>query len=422
MRAQLTIAVIALALSSAVGAADAKKAPFADSTCISCHAKLSDAALAPTQHIQDDIHSSKGLSCHDCHGGDPTLGGDDDIEKAHDPRKGFAGKPKRTAIPAFCARCHANAEFMKKFNPQARVDQFAEYKTSVHGKKNAKGDERTAVCVDCHGVHGIRAVSDTRSSVYPNRLAETCSRCHADAKLMEPYKIPTTQFQQYKTSVHAQAIYARGDISAPTCNDCHGSHGAAPPGVESLDRVCESCHTREALLVRETETKKHLDLSVKTCIGCHENHGIKAPKDSMLGVGPDSTCAACHGPDDAQNKPVDEMAQATMTLKLRLTEAQDLLERAEQAGMEVSADRFSLAAAQDKLVEVRTLVHSFDKDLLLAAASEGIKTADSGIAAGHRAFSEMRTRRMGLAVSLVLIVGVIVGLLGKIKDMGGPTP
>ena len=424
MRAHLFLAFLTLSLAGSSTAAAAKQKavaekPAIESTCITCHAKLSDAALAPTKHIVDDIHFTKGLSCHDCHGGDPTLGGDDDIEKAHDPKKGWAGKPKRTSIPAFCAKCHANPEFMKKFNPQARVDQFAEYKTSVHGKKIAAGDERPAVCVDCHGVHGIRAVSDTRSSVHPSRLAETCSRCHADAKLMEPYKIPTKQYADYKTSVHAHAIYAKGDLSAPTCNDCHGSHGAAPPGVGSLDRVCESCHTRESALMKETEKKRGIDLSAKTCISCHENHAIHSPRDAMLGVGPDSTCVACHTPDDPQYRPVEEMGQATQTLKARLDEAHELLERAERAGMEVSPDRFALSQAQDKLVEVRTLIHAFDKERLLSTAKEGLSAAEAGFAAGQRAFAELRSRRMGLAASLVMIVGVIAGLIAKIKDLDG---
>ena len=74
--------------------------------------------------------------------------------------KGFIGKPKRTAIPQFCAKCHSNPDFMRRYKPQQRVDQFELYKTSVHGKLLAEGDETVATCIDCHSVHDIRAVKD----------------------------------------------------------------------------------------------------------------------------------------------------------------------------------------------------------------------------------------------------------------------
>src|SRR6266540_7241295 len=32
-----------------------------------------------------------------------------------------------------CGRCHSDAQFMKRYNPALRVDQVAEYATSVHG-------------------------------------------------------------------------------------------------------------------------------------------------------------------------------------------------------------------------------------------------------------------------------------------------
>ena len=70
-------------------------------------------------------------------------------------RAGIYGQPARTAVPKLCARCHSDAALMHKFGPQERVDQYAQYLTSVHGKRIAAGDTAAAVCTDCHGVHGI---------------------------------------------------------------------------------------------------------------------------------------------------------------------------------------------------------------------------------------------------------------------------
>ena len=62
------------------------------------------------QHFGVDVHSQVGLSCHDCHGGnpDPKLG--DDIGGAMDPKykpNPYVGAPKRQDIPDFCGRCHS---------------------------------------------------------------------------------------------------------------------------------------------------------------------------------------------------------------------------------------------------------------------------------------------------------------------------
>ena len=51
---------------------------------------------------------------------------------------------------------------------------------------------------------------------------------------------------QPSSSVHADALLKRGDTSAPTCNTCHGSHGATPPGITEVANVCAQCHVREA--------------------------------------------------------------------------------------------------------------------------------------------------------------------------------
>ncbi len=411
------------ALAPQARAAEGPGKPKPPASCVTCHAELSDAALEPTRHMSDDVHFQRGLSCHDCHGGDPGAGADGDIFAAHDEGKGFRGKPARLKIPEFCARCHSDVALMKSFNPQARVDQYGEYRTSVHGLQNAKGDENVAVCIDCHGVHGIRSVKDPRSPVHPTRVADTCAHCHSNGVLMDRYKIPSGQQAHYKSSVHANALYEKGDLSAPTCNDCHGSHGAAPPGVRSVANVCGSCHTREATLFRETEAKLRVDLSpCIQCRVCHDNHAVSPPGGEMLGVGPRSTCTACHAADTAGYKGAAEMAAARARLQQRVATAHELLGRVERAGVEVSADRLALQQAHDQLVELRVLAHSFDRDRFVEAADVGLAAANKGIAAAERAFRELGQRRLGLAVSLVFIVGLIVALALKLKELERPAP
>jgi hypothetical protein len=257
--------------------------------------------------------------------------------------------------------------------------------------------------------------------VHPARLADTCARCHTDAKLMGAYGLATVQYAAYKTSVHADALYEKGDLGAPTCNDCHGSHGAVPPGVGSVANVCGSCHGREATLFRETEEKKGLDLDVCIqCMVCHDNHAVKAPTPDMLGVGPQSTCTGCHPPEVPQYAAAERMGAGLQRLRAGLDEARGVLGRAERAGMEVSEDQFALQKAQDQVVEARVLVHSFDEERFQAAVGEGLAVVEGGRAAGRRAFRELRERRIGLGVSLIVIVAVIAGLALKVREIEGP--
>lgn len=325
----LLIPLIAAMSVAATAAPPPKTTPpapkAAASSCISCHSgdMFDDAARKKMQHFGDDVHAQAGLSCHDCHGGNPNASADDAMG-AMDPKfaaNPFRGAPKRTEIPEFCGRCHSSAVYMKRFNPAARVDEVTEYWTSVHGRRLKQGDENVATCVDCHSVHDIRRKSNPEAPVYATHVAETCSRCHSDAKRMAAYPIPTDQYARWKVSVHANALLNKGDMVAPTCNDCHGNHGATPPGVESVSFVCGNCHTREAELFRKSakfagwqQHNEFLASSTESCAGCHddarasvkvprlngcvtchENHAILRPTVAMVGTTtPDTPCAFCH--------------------------------------------------------------------------------------------------------------------------------
>ena len=241
----------------------------APTSCLQCHGNLeriqNKAWVQMTLDFTNDVHFAAGLSCQDCHGGnpDPKLGQDplSAMDKAYQPNP-YRGKPARTDIPEFCGRCHSDADYMKRFKPEERVDQLKEYWTSRHGELLRTGDTNVATCVDCHGTHAIRSPSDPQSRVYPTAVAETCSSCHSDPKRMAGYKtktgrpLPVDQYSKWRRSVHARAMFEKDDLSAPTCNDCHGNHGAVPPQVASISFVCGNCHGREASLFRASSKQK----------------------------------------------------------------------------------------------------------------------------------------------------------------------
>jgi len=294
-------------------------------SCTTCHnSEMFDAAgkAKVNAFLTKDVHAQIGLSCHDCHGGNPDPALSTDPTGAMDPnykKNPFRAKPARNEIPDFCGRCHSNATFMKQYNPAARVDQVSEYWTSKHGQLLKQGDTNVAVCIDCHSVHNIQRKISPDSPVHKTHVAETCSRCHSDAAKMAKYGIPTDQYARWRVSVHAKAVLDKGDVAAPTCNDCHGNHGATPPGVEAISFVCGRCHAREAELFRKSPKyeawTKHNEMmngmSCETChadgkranikvthfsecITCHENHGVVRPTIALLGNLPETPCAFCH--------------------------------------------------------------------------------------------------------------------------------
>ena len=389
------------------------------STCVQCHAELDDALREPVLHVNEDIHFKKGLSCHSCHGGDPTIGVDrGSPEDSMSPSKGYIGRPARQQIAKLCASCHSKLDYMRKYNPQARVDQLAEYLTSAHGKRIRAGDLKVATCVDCHGAHSIRAVQDPISAVYPTNVAATCARCHADASRMAGYKIPTDQLANYSRSVHGEALLKNRDIAAPTCNDCHGNHGASPPGVDAVANVCGQCHASQwDLFGKSPHRKAFAENGWPACVTCHEHHDIKPASDAMLGVEEPAACGTCHEAGTLGYRAALEMKSGIAELAYKLESARGVLDRAERAGMEVSAPIFALTEGRDRLVRARVDVHRFDPVALRVVLEDGGKIAALAEQNGWKTLAELAYRRKGLAVSVVILLGMIGLLLLKIREI-----
>jgi hypothetical protein len=396
-------------------ATTAAAAPQQDG-CATCHAETGDERLmAPVKAFAGDIHKAKGFGCVACHGGDANEAG----MEAMDPAKGYIGKPDRLQVIQVCGRCHSDARFMKQYNPSLRVDQVAEYQTSVHGRRLfEKKDPKVATCISCHPAHAIKPPSDPASSVHPLRVAETCGRCHADPKLMAEYKIPTDQLAKYKQSVHAKAMTEKGDLSAPTCNKCHGNHGAAPPGISWVGNVCGQCHSTQGdLFAKSVHRRAFEQMGVPGCATCHENHAIHEATDAMLGLGDKAICSSCHTATDKAGQAASEMRAAIDTLAGDHDRARALLTDAEHAGIEVSQAQFDLNGAKDALVKARAVIHGFAPDAVKKEVDGGRGIAAKAYERGVRALGELRFRRTGLAVSVVIIAILIGTLVMKIRQL-----
>ncbi len=380
------------------------------SSCIECHSEMGEELV---ESFKLDVHQKFGLSCSDCHGGNPA---EEEADLAKD--RSFRGAPERKDVPEFCASCHSDSVYMRDFNPNLRVDQLALYWTSRHGQRLKKGDTRVAVCTDCHGDHGILAGNHPKSLTFPWNIPETCGRCHSDKTLMQAYRLPADQVEEYRQSVHSRALFEKKDLSAPVCNDCHGNHGAAPPGVFSIAYVCRQCHPSTGELFLRSPHKKAFDeMEISECEACHGNHRILPPSDEMLGTGEEAICIQCHDPDSRPYAVAAAIKKSLDRFKDQIQEAETLLAQADRQGVNVSDPRFRLSEAITLLILVRNLSHGLDLAEIEAKIQEGEKVVSWVSDSGEAALKEARFRKSGLIVSTIFIFLLALALFLKIRDI-----
>jgi len=377
-------------------------------TCISCHQDQDPPLSTPVEQFKTSVHNISEISCAGCHGGDATA---EDPDVAMSKAKGFVGKPSSSQIPKFCSRCHSDVTYMRKYNPKISTDQYDRYLTSQHGLLLKKGDKKVATCISCHGVHDIKRADDPRSPTFATNIADRCGHCHANAEYMKDYSINTNQLTEYKTSVHAKMLYDKGDLSAPTCNDCHGNHGAVPPGLTSIANVCGTCHLVQSEYFSSSPHKQAFDdMGFSECEACHGNHAIQAASDAMIGTQEPATCIQCHDEGTSGYEAAVIIRSAIDSLALKIQMAEQMFNRAQRAGVEIKDEEMNLPNAKDALVQVRALVHTFSIEKIKEKTKEGVEAANNALAIGKQGLHELSHRRRMLIVMVVLTL-LVAGFL-----------
>ena len=263
--------------------------------CAECHA----------QEVKEFTESAHGQaakagdpdapSCASCHG------------VVHEIRaSGAAGAAvAKKQMAGTCAKCHSNPGFVSRHKiPVAHpVEQ---YLGSVHARAVAAGKD-AATCSDCHGAHGIFPARDARSKVNHWNVAATCSACHKEIA------------KTYLESVHGDAMRA-GAHDAPVCTDCHGEHlileaksPASPVSARNVSaETCERCHGDARIAQRNDLSADRVpsyadsyhglairegSLTAANCASCHGIHNIFRSSDARSTVNAANlpkTCGNCH--------------------------------------------------------------------------------------------------------------------------------
>ena len=217
---------------------------------------------------------------------------------------GFAGA--RADAEETCVTCHAMQEDTRLRDPVERL------RGSVHA--------RALGCSGCHGGRGTEMTVQAHDVAAgfvarpdPATVANRCGTCHADARFVRRFRedLPTDQLALYYADAHGRAL-AHGNLSAPSCLSCHGSHDVRPqadPGARVSRRhqheTCGGCHsdpahmagtrlpTNQAALWAESVHGQavllHGNGNAPTCADCHGAHG-----EYREAGGAEGRCRHCH--------------------------------------------------------------------------------------------------------------------------------
>jgi hypothetical protein len=264
--------------------------------CSGCHA---DVSLEDHPPAESTINSRREYTaqasqvCASCHSAESLKDGPE-----HHARVSTAGGP-------VCAECHAAHSIGKMAQWKAGVEETA-YCLACHGQALSvplgNGEslslsvDETALrksvhldheCTDCHTgfskeAHELRPLASARENSIVS--AEICRQCHEE------------RFEQYKGSIHATLLDA-GNLAAPVCTDCHGSHSVSPKATyETITGLpCKKCHAAifdaYASSVHGQARSELGHIEAPICADCHRAHDVSA---ASVGDRLKNTCLGCH--------------------------------------------------------------------------------------------------------------------------------
>jgi hypothetical protein len=386
-----------------------------ESSCIGCHIEQDEPYSTPAEHFTNDIHAIVGLSCESCHGGDPEAW---DFDEAKADEAGFIGAPAGLETVKMCGSCHSNPNYMRTYNPNLPTDQVSKFWTSSHGQSLKRGNQDVADCSSCHNTHRIHRVTDPGSAVFHANVSKTCAKCHSNGSMMGRYGLDPMIPAHYTGSVHGQALLIRGDAAAPTCNNCHGNHGAIPPEASSLTDVCGMCHANNKMLFSSSVMgEAFAEQELHSCMVCHTAHNITEPNNAMLSLRPGTPCSGCHVEDDGGSLALQSMRITLDSLNLNLENATSAIDAAESRGMEVEELLMDMQTARTSLIQTRTMVHSFNADRVTEEAQAGFEMTEKVIMDIGTLIRDFNMRKVGLGISTIFITFLALILYLYIKTL-----
>ncbi len=384
-------------------------------SCVDCHRQMGRELGEPVHQWEGSIHQEAGVACSGCHGGNAAS-----FDRPKAPGTNFIGKPSPRQGVQVCARCHADPRAMRQFN--LRTDQYSEYLTSAHGRRlMAREDSGVATCVSCHGAHEILSPASPRSRVNRANVPGMCAGCHADPKRMRSPGARTDQMAAYQKGVHGRLLLEAGDRRVPTCADCHGIHGAVPPGVGEVANVCGTCHFVIARYFREgAHARAVRDIGEPKCISCHAAHaGAPASPDLYAGNAPEH-CGSCHPAPSEPSRVGVAIRDLIVGAQEGLARVEAEIARLHRQGLDVREIEGLVVEARAAVIEAKPVAHALQVAPVKARTDRAQRLLGRVEERARSLRQELEGRRRALKVALVLTLGIIGLLILKRPSLPAP--
>ena len=207
---------------------------------------------------------------------------------------------------------------------------------------------------------------------------------------------------------HGTALVDNQDLRAPNCATCHGTHGAAPPGVQEVANVCGNCHsaTQEHYLKGPHGSGQ----TGPECVTCHGQHDVLQPTEAVF-VGDDPRhCGSCHSTDSEPGRTAVFLYDQISGAARAYDEAETSIAAARKLGMLVSPQEALMQEANTALVTARAAQHTLDSEAVYEKTSKAVETAQRAKAEADASVSESRFRREAMVVAVIAIAVTIVAL------------
>ena len=349
------------------------------------------------------VHGQNGVGCADCHGGDPTS---DQIGVAMDPAAGLhrQARPRRDGrrvrqLPLRCRRGCGSTSSRPTSTPSTT--------TSVHG-------QRLATAATPGSPSASTATAPTTSRRRPTRRrpsSPSTSRSSArpatrTPTLMQPYGIPTDQYDVYQKSVHGQALlddrrHAGADLRlVPRL-----PRRQAPDLGHGRQRLRQVPHRHPGPLRAEPALRARRP--GPKCWTCHGTHDVSQPDEALFfhptppdvrvhhlprpddptaadqarrasRTTADRRCDTCHHPDsDIYAQAEGDPRRSLAAPRPPTTDAEARIAEAAALGMIVTDADVALTEAKTSLIQARAAVHTTKLTLVSSTAGDAETKADS---------------------------------------------
>jgi len=202
--------------------------------------------------------------------------------------------PTLTGQPEYCLTCHSQPDLKMTLQNGDVVPLFIDQQALAHSVHSPIG-------IECEACHTSITTYPHPPITYQSRreLSRTyysaCQKCHPD------------NYTRTLDSMHAKAAEA-GNLNAPICTDCHGTHYIQPPDEPRtlIPATCGNCHSQEYSVyqssVHGNALSQESNPDVPVCTTCHGVHNIQNPLTPEFRISEPDLCASCHANQSMMSK------------------------------------------------------------------------------------------------------------------------